>query len=343
MGAPTVGQRVGFWALLGVTSTAFAEVLFPTTAFDVGTMAVFAFPIYLLHSVVLVGVAYGAGRVQYSTLYLAGVVLGLYEAYVTKVVWAPLGDRPVVEVGGVYVFETVGLVLFWHPVVAFVLPVAVVETVATASNRSLRPPLAGHRFSRPLVVALAAYLLLFRGHLACRPAHRSGTRSFSRCCWWRCSPGGEAAVRSTTCVHCCWTGVRSARWRCISSRPPSLSAQSSGRVRCRCGHSRTSWCSRCTSPLAVLWRCCSVVTRRRRRTRPFASRGGACSRRPVPSFSRLPCSGSWARLSHWRFPLVLRRRGRSRCRRSRGGRPRTQVVNDLRPGSVSCRSRGTMD
>lgn len=151
--------------MLGVTSTAFAEVLFPTTAFDVGTMAVFAVPIYLLHSVVLAGAVYGAGRVQYSTLYLAGVVLGLYEAYVTKVLWAPLGDRPVVEVGGVYVFETVGLVLFWHPIVAFVLPVAVVEAVATASNRSVRPPLAGHRFSRVLVVALAAYLLLFQGSL----------------------------------------------------------------------------------------------------------------------------------------------------------------------------------
>lgn len=165
MSGPTRRQRVGFWLLLGLTSTAFAEVLFPTTAFDLATMALFAVPIYLLHSVVLAGVVYRSNRVSYPTLYLAGMVLGLYEAYVTKVLWAPLGDRPLVFVGGVSVFETVGLVLFWHPVVAFLLPVTAVETVATASNRSLRPPLAGHRFARPLVAVVAGYLLLFQGAL----------------------------------------------------------------------------------------------------------------------------------------------------------------------------------
>ena len=165
MSEPTTGQRVGFWLLLGVASTAFAEVLFPTTAFDLATMAIFAVPIYTLHSVVLAGVVYRGGRVRYATLYLAGVLLGLYEAYVTKVVWAPLGDRPTVFVGGVAVFETTGLVLFWHPVVAFVLPVAVVETVATASRRSLDSPLARHRFAGPLAVASAGYLLLFQGAL----------------------------------------------------------------------------------------------------------------------------------------------------------------------------------
>jgi hypothetical protein len=162
---PTTGQRVGFWLLLGLTSTAFAEILFPTTAFDLATMALFAVPIYLLHSVVLAGVVYRTDRVSYSTLYLAGVLLGLYEAYVTKVVWAPLGDRPFVEVGGVFVFETAGLVLFWHPVVSFVLPVVVVEMVATASNRSLGPPFVGHRLARPLVLGLAGYLLLFQATL----------------------------------------------------------------------------------------------------------------------------------------------------------------------------------
>jgi hypothetical protein len=165
MGDPTSGQRVGFWLLLGLTSTAFAEVLFPTTAFDLTTMVLFAVPVYLLHSLVLASVVYRSDRVGYRALYLAGVLLGLYESYVTKVVWAPLGDRPTLDIGGVSVFETVGLVLFWHPVVSFLLPVVVVETVATASNRSLRPPLAGHRFARPLVVTFAAYLLLFQGAL----------------------------------------------------------------------------------------------------------------------------------------------------------------------------------
>lgn len=163
MSNPTTGQRVGFWVLLGLTSTAFAEVLFPTTPFEPVTLVLFAVPIYLLHSVVLAGVVYRANRVNYATLYLAGILLGLYEAYVTKVLWAPIGDRPTVEIGGLFVFETLGLLFFWHSIVSFVLPVVVIEMVATSSSWSLRPPLVGHRFSRPLAVAIAVYLLLFQG------------------------------------------------------------------------------------------------------------------------------------------------------------------------------------
>jgi hypothetical protein len=165
MTEPSRSRKGGFWLLLGLTSTAFAEVLFPTTAFDLATMALFAVPIYLLHAVVLAGVVYRAERVDYPALYLAGVLLGLYESYVTKVVWAPIGDRPFVEVGGVYVGETLGLVLFWHPLLAFVLPVTVVEAVATASRRSLVPPLANHRHSRAVVLALVGYVALFQGSL----------------------------------------------------------------------------------------------------------------------------------------------------------------------------------
>jgi hypothetical protein len=68
MPGPTSGQRVGFWLLLGLTSTAFAEVLFPRTVFDLTTMALFAVPVYLLHGVVLAGVVYRADRVGYPTL-----------------------------------------------------------------------------------------------------------------------------------------------------------------------------------------------------------------------------------------------------------------------------------
>jgi hypothetical protein len=165
MADPSTGQRLGFWLLLGGTSTAFAEVLFPTTAFDLPTMLLFAVPIYLLHTVVLAAVIYRARRVRYATLYLGGVVLGLYEAYVTKMLWAPLGDRPTFEIAGVFVFETVGLVFVWHPLVSFFLPVVVVEALATASNRSLRPPIAGYRFARPLVIGGVLSLLLFQAGL----------------------------------------------------------------------------------------------------------------------------------------------------------------------------------
>lgn len=162
-------RRVGFWLFLGLASTAFAEVPFPNTPFDPVTMVLFAVPVYSLHAVVLAGLAFRTGRVTFPTLYLSGVVLGLYEAYVTKVVWAPVGDPLPVRVAGVYPLETASLVLFWHPVVSFLLPVTVVEAVATSSRRSLVPPLAGHRYAPHLGVALVGYLALFHGVLGGGP------------------------------------------------------------------------------------------------------------------------------------------------------------------------------
>jgi hypothetical protein len=161
--SPGLRYRLSFWGFLGLVSTAFAEVPFPNTPFSPVAMAGMAFPVYFFHSVVLAGVVYRAGRVSYSSLYLAGVLFGLYEAYVTKVVWAPVGDPIPVQVAGLYPFETLSLVLFWHPIMAFVVPVTVVEVVATNSNRSVGPPLTGHAYAPHLAVVAGASLSVFHG------------------------------------------------------------------------------------------------------------------------------------------------------------------------------------
>ena len=166
---PALSRRLGFWFLLGLVSTAFAEVLFPNTPFDPVLIFSVLVPVYLLHSVFFAGVLFSTDRVTYSTLYLLGVVFGLYEAYVTKVVWAPVGGPLPFRLGGVYWFETLSLVLFWHPVVAFVIPVALVEAVATDSEESLVPPIAGHRYAPHLAVSVAAYLAVFQGTLGRGP------------------------------------------------------------------------------------------------------------------------------------------------------------------------------
>jgi hypothetical protein len=155
---------------LGLVSAAIAEVTFPNTPFDVGTVLLVLLPVYFLHSVVLAGVVYQYGSVSYRSLYLAGVLFGLWETYVTKVAWAPVGDPIPVEVAGVHVFETLSLVLFWHPLVAFVLPVTVVERLATDSRRSLVPPLAGHGYVPHLAVTAAGCLAVFQGSLGRGPS-----------------------------------------------------------------------------------------------------------------------------------------------------------------------------
>jgi hypothetical protein len=168
-GRPALSRRLAFWLFLGLVSTAFAEVLFPNTPFDPVLILSVLVPVYLLHSVFFAGVLFSTNRVTYSTLYLSGVVFGLYEAYVTKVVWAPVGDPLHFRLGGVYWFETVSLVLFWHPVVAFVIPVALLEAVATGSGRSFVPPIAGHGYTAHLAVAMATYLAVFQGTLGRGP------------------------------------------------------------------------------------------------------------------------------------------------------------------------------
>ncbi|MFQ3295914.1 MAG: hypothetical protein ACI9PP_002107 [Halobacteriales archaeon] len=163
--SPGLRYRIPFWAFLGLVSTAFAEVLFPNTPFSPVAMAGIAFPVYFLHSVFLAGVVFRSGRVSFSSLYLAGVLFGLYEAYVTKVVWDPVGDPIPIQVAGLYPFEGLSLVLFWHPIMAFVIPVTVVELVATKSNRSVGPPLAGHAYASHLAVVAGASLSVFHGVL----------------------------------------------------------------------------------------------------------------------------------------------------------------------------------
>jgi hypothetical protein len=169
MDAPSLPRKVAFWLLVGLASTALAEVPFPGTPFDLLALATVVGPIYLLHTVVLAGVVYRTDRVSFGSLYLAGAVLGLYEAYVTKVVWAPVGDPLGVVVAGVHPIETLSLVLFWHPLMAFALPIAAVELAATDSTRSLVPPLSGHRFARPLWVVGLASLAVFHGVLGGGP------------------------------------------------------------------------------------------------------------------------------------------------------------------------------
>lgn len=84
---PSRGQRLLFCIILGCLSCFFAEVVsgsypYPFTT-PWGLLSVF--PLYTLHTLVLASLVYRRGRPRFSTLYQAGCVFGMYEAYVTKV------------------------------------------------------------------------------------------------------------------------------------------------------------------------------------------------------------------------------------------------------------------
>jgi len=54
----------------------------------------------------------------------------------TKVVWRPDWGPPILSVGGFAIVETAVIAFFWHPVLAFLIPVVVGECVLTRSRDS---------------------------------------------------------------------------------------------------------------------------------------------------------------------------------------------------------------
>jgi hypothetical protein len=134
--SPPFRLKLFFWIILGAFSVFFAEVVSGSDMFPYfhvwGIIGVF--PLYALHTLVLSSLVFIYGKPRFSSLYLAGVIFGLYEAYITKVIWNPYWSEPFFRIGGIAVIETMILLLFWHSVMAFVLPLFLCENLLTKSR-----------------------------------------------------------------------------------------------------------------------------------------------------------------------------------------------------------------
>jgi hypothetical protein len=133
---PSKIRKLAFWILIGMISVMFVEVPAGSTMFPFFTLwgMLVVLPLYLLHSVFLVAVIFRFGRPSFWTLYSAGTLYGMYEAYITKVLWTSFRpEGPFVTVGGIALFETIILVLFLHPLLAFVVPMFFTELLCTKS------------------------------------------------------------------------------------------------------------------------------------------------------------------------------------------------------------------
>jgi hypothetical protein len=134
---PLRRHKVLFWIILGAFSTFFAEVIAGSTPFPFfapwGVLIVF--PLYFLHTLFFFSIVFSYGKPTLGSLYAAGMLFGMYEAYLTKVVWTSYSaEGPMLSVGGIAIFETLLLVLFWHSVLAFMLPLFIGETYLTKSK-----------------------------------------------------------------------------------------------------------------------------------------------------------------------------------------------------------------
>lgn len=128
-------HKILFWLILGAYSTFFAEVfagsnMFPFFDF-LGILIVW--PLYGLHTIILTTIIFRYGKPNLSTLVFMGMLFGLYEAYMTKVLWNPEWGA-VVKVGDVAVFEVFALVFWWHTWFSFITPLIISERLLTSSQ-----------------------------------------------------------------------------------------------------------------------------------------------------------------------------------------------------------------
>ena len=124
-----------FWIILAAFSTFFAEVFSGSDMFPFfnawGILVVV--PLYGLHIILLASLVYRADKPRFSSLLYAGMLFGLYEAYLTKVLWAPPWGDPVI-IAGFAPVETIVLVFWWHAWFSFIIPLLVTEKLLTGST-----------------------------------------------------------------------------------------------------------------------------------------------------------------------------------------------------------------
>jgi len=129
--------------LIGCLSMFMAEVFAGSSQMwfiDIWSLLV-TFWLYLGHLLLFLNLAMRSKKTSIPQLYLWGVLFALYESWVTKVLWAgyPGSEGPAIAlVGGIAILEFSTLVFFWHPILAFIMPILVYESF-TLSNESPLP------------------------------------------------------------------------------------------------------------------------------------------------------------------------------------------------------------
>lgn len=160
------------WLLLTILSITFAEVLSGSTPFGVLNPLEFLFlaVVYGGHLLLLGSFVFRKNRAPtLAALWTAGAIFGMYEFYLTKVLWDNPWDEAVVT-QGIEVFTTVVLVGLWHPFMAFIVPLMVGEQLLVKDPHisGLFPKWMRHP-KRWVVIALFITVATNQGALTANP------------------------------------------------------------------------------------------------------------------------------------------------------------------------------
>jgi len=138
--------RAGFLLWVALLAFSLPEVFAGTGAgwFTRPDVYILGIPLYALHFLLLCHIAIKTKRTSWRALYLLGIGFGLYEAWVTKVVWAGYLGENGFAMGGFGpwfgLHETIGLILFYHAVTSFLLPLAVLTRLFPAYGAAFPAP-----------------------------------------------------------------------------------------------------------------------------------------------------------------------------------------------------------
>lgn len=99
--------------------------------------------LYFTHFFFFTTLAVRTGRTSLWSLYLWGVLFGLYESWITKVIWYGYSGDGTLVMGsiGPYGFSEISMVFLFHPMASFIVPL-VVACVLCPALRRLFPDLA---------------------------------------------------------------------------------------------------------------------------------------------------------------------------------------------------------
>jgi len=116
-----LGLLSAFWAESTISSSVFL--------FREPFALLVTVPLYSLHAILQAYLITWHGRPRLYIIYTAGMVFGLYEAYITKMIFHHAWDSPQIEWIGVSWFALPLLVFWYHPIFAFIVPLFLMELV----------------------------------------------------------------------------------------------------------------------------------------------------------------------------------------------------------------------
>ena len=134
-------HRIVFALLVTAFSITLAEVSIGNQPYGLifPVMWVLLVPVYGLQAILLATFVFRRNpQPTFLTVWLAGVVFGLYEFFITAVLWGEAEWGTGAGFAGVAWGETIVIALFYHPFMSFIFPLAIVESMMVK-----RPHIAG--------------------------------------------------------------------------------------------------------------------------------------------------------------------------------------------------------